>query len=242
MIKSIFSSPKLRLPLPTVDVHSHILPGVDDGFQRVEDSVEALRRMHSAGVNEFILTPHIHPGVSMETDENVVKKAYENLLPYVPAGIKTRLAAEYMIVPGFEKKADDNYLLTYPDGSILIEMSYLFKSDNLEKTIFSLVMAGHKPILAHPERYSYMADNLKTFDNLIDRGCRFQMNLMSLTGAYGPESMIILKYLLDRGLYTYLATDLHSLPQMERMLSAVADKKLVEKALATAGNTTGSWR
>lgn len=235
-IKNIFCSPKLRLPLPKTDIHSHILPGVDDGFTRVQDSVEALRRLSENGVKKFVLTPHIHPGVYLDTNEDTVKAAYEKLLPNIPSGISTQLAAEYMIVPGFEHRAEETSLLTYPDGSILVEMSYLYKSDNLKQTIFNLVMEGYKPILAHPERYMYMADNLSSFDTLIDRGCRFQMNLLSLTGIYGPESMKILKYLLKRDMYSYVATDLHSLPQLQMLLTSTADKALVEKTLPLLEN------
>ena len=90
-------------------------------------------------------------------------------------------------------------------------------------------MSGKKPILAHPERYTYMVDNLKDFDAIVDNGCSLQLNMMSLTGIYGPDSMKILKYLLDRGLYSYMGTDLHSLSQLEALRKAEVEETLVRK-------------
>ena len=133
-IKSIFIRPKkLRLPFPTIDIHSHILPGVDDGFQRTDDSVEALRRLSEIGMEEVVLTPHMHPGVFNELSEQDVKNAYARLKARIPKDIKIRtsLAAEYMIESGFEDRAEDPDLLTFKDDSILVEMSYMYKSKNM---------------------------------------------------------------------------------------------------------------
>ncbi len=233
-IKSIFVPQKSHLPFPTIDVHTHILPGVDDGFTRIEDSVEALRCLQAHGVKEVVLTPHMHPGVFPDNNENRLRTAYSSFLSHIPSdvSIKTSMAAEYMIVDGFEDRSDDHDLLTFPDGSILVEMSYAYKSRNLEETLFNLVMAGKKPILAHPERYGYLADNLRVFDSLIDRGCSFQLNILSVTGLYGSESMKILRYLLERDMYRYVASDLHSLQQLQYMLDSRIDKTLAEKVSA----------
>ncbi len=152
-IKSLLSpKKKSRLPIPTTDIHTHILPGVDDGFTRIEDSVEALRRLQSLGVKEVVLTPHMHADVYRHTNEKLVRERYAELLTQIPEDltIKTSLAAEYMILDGFDDRAEDPELLTYEDNSILIEMSYMFKSPNLEHTVFNLAMSGKKPILAHP--------------------------------------------------------------------------------------------
>lgn len=203
------------------DVHNHILPGVDDGFQRAEESLKALESMTRSGCRDIVFTPHLNPDVYPEISEERHREAYESFRQQIPAewGITTALAAEYMVVAGFEERVTSraDELLTFPDGSILVEMSYYYRSANLEQTLFELNMAGLKPILAHPERYLYMVDSLADFDHLVDMGCRLQLNMMSLTGAYGPYSLKILDYLLDRGMYSFMATDLHSLPQLERI-------------------------
>lgn len=209
------------LTLSARDIHNHLLPGVDDGFSDAEDSLKAIRMMAEAGVKEIVFTPHMNPELFVDSDERKLRKTYDSFARLIPPelGIKTSLAAEYMCIKDFEHRASDPELLTYEDGSILVEMSYYFRSQNLEKAVFELVMAGRKPIVAHPERYLYMADCLTDFDRLADMGCRFQMNYLSLTGAYGPASVKILNYLKKRDLYSFTATDLHTIPQLEKILS-----------------------
>ena len=162
--------------LKSIDIHNHLLPGVDDGFGSAEESLEAIRL----------------------------------------------LSAEYMICADFEKDIAKRAggLLCYEDRSVLVEMSYLFRSPNLEAALFELQMAGFKPILAHPERYLYMADSLEDFDRLHENGCRFQLNYISFTGVYGRDSVKIIRYLARRGYCDFVATDLHSIHQLERILSS----------------------
>ena len=146
----------------------------------------------------------------------------------IPAewGVDARLAAEYLVVKDFETRACSKDLLTYSDGSILIEMSYYFRSENLEEAIFALNTEGHRPVLAHPERYLYMADSLHDFDRLKDMGCRFQMNRLSLSGIYGGESLKIMDYLLSRGMYDFMATDLHTLSQLDSLSELSVRRKV----------------
>lgn len=211
------------MELAVRDIHNHLLPGTDDGFRHRQDSLSAIRKMADAGCRELVFTPHLNPDVYPDNDEEMMRQVYGEFSTQIPAelNVRTSLAAEYMVVNGFEERAanEADRLLTYPDGSILIEMSYYFASPNLKQTIFELNMAGLKPILAHPERYLYMAQTLSEFDRIADMGCRLQMNFMSLTGTYGPDSLKILEYLLKRGLYSFVATDLHSLPQLDKILS-----------------------
>ena len=201
------------------DIHNHLLPGVDDGFRRAEDSLAAIKRMADMGCKEIVLTPHMNPDVYPDESEAHFREVYKDLTAQIPAewGVKTWLAAEYMVVKDFQNRAADKELLTYEDGSILIEMSYYFKSENIEETVFALNTEGHQPILAHPERYLYMSDKLREFDRLKDMGCRFQMNRLSLSGIYGGESLKIMDYLLSRGMYDFMATDLHTISQLDKL-------------------------
>lgn len=201
------------------DIHNHLLPGVDDGFRKAEDSLAAIKRMSDMGCKKIVFTPHMNPDVYPEESEAHFREVYKDFVTQIPAewGVDTWLAAEYMVVKDFQKRAADKELLTYRDGSILIEMSYYFKSENIEETVFALNTDGHRPVLAHPERYLYMADNLREFDRLRDLGCRFQMNRLSLSGIYGGESLKIIDYLLSRGMYDFMATDLHTLSQLDKL-------------------------
>jgi|GEM_PF-5260894 Capsular polysaccharide biosynthesis protein len=171
----------------------------------------------------------MNPDVYPDESEAHFRQVYDSFVPLIPEelGVKTSLAAEYMVVPDFEQRAaHPESLLTWPDGSILIEMSYFFRSNNLEQTLFELNMAGLNPILAHPERYLYMVKSLKDFEKFQDMGCRFQMNFASATGKYGPDSVKILSHLLDHGMYSFIATDLHSNMQLESLIEGSPVRKI----------------
>lgn len=208
--------------LNSVDIHSHLLPGVDDGFQNSPDSLQAIRCMAGAGCHKIVLTPHINPELFPQMDEQSHSEVFSRFREQIPEqwNVDVHLAAEYMIVNDFHLRVSQaaDTLAVFPDRSILVEMSYSFRSKNLEQTLFELNMAGFRPILAHPERYLYMADCLSDFDRIAEMGCRFQLNMISATGKYGPESVKIMNYLLKRGLYSFMATDLHSLPQLDKIM------------------------
>lgn len=205
------------------DIHNHLLPGVDDGFGKAENSLKAIEKMAAAGCHEIIFSPHMNPDVYPDESEAHFREVYESFVPMIPEewGVKTSLAAEYMVVNGFEERASrPDELLTWPDGSILIEMSYFFRSRNFESAVFELCLAGLRPIVAHPERYLYMSDSLKDFEKWKDMGCRFQLNFMSLTGKYGKESIKIMKHLFDEDMYDFVSSDLHTVPQLENILAS----------------------
>lgn len=228
---NLFRRKRYPLEISTRDIHNHILPGVDDGFRHGSHSLEALKTLVDAGVKDITFTPHMNPEVYPDMNESRLVEVYGNFVPRIPAewGLKTSLAAEYMVVKDFEARAADPSLLTYPDGSVLIEMSYYYPSQNLDDTVFELNMAGRKPILAHPERYLYLADNLERFDRLAEAGCRFQLNYMSLAGTYGPDSMKILEHLLSHGMYSFVSSDLHTLHQLESILAIEMKKDIASR-------------
>ena len=224
---------KSLITLRTRDIHNHLLPGVDDGFRNPEDSIQAIRTMVEHGVSEIVFTPHMNPDVYPNESESHFREVYEkftfHLSPFT-FHLKTALAAEYMVVKDFEHRVADHAdeLLTYPDGSILIEMSYLYRSRNFEDAIFELGMAGLKPIVAHPERYLYMVDSLRDYERWIDMGATLQLNYLSLTGQYGEASVKIMRHLLEHNMYSHVATDLHSLSQLNRLLTTKVDSKLLK--------------
>ena len=226
---------KSLITLRTRDIHNHLLPGVDDGFRNPEDSIQAIRTMVEHGVSEIVFTPHMNPDVYPNESESHFREVFASFLPQVTSAISLQpsaihLAAEYMVVKDFEHRVADHAdeLLTYPDGSILIEMSYLYRSRNFEDAIFELGMAGLKPIVAHPERYLYMVDSLRDYERWIDMGASLQLNYLSLTGQYGEASVKIMRHLLEHNMYSHVATDLHSLSQLNRLLTTKIDSKLLK--------------
>ena len=215
---------------PKEDRHNHLLPCVDDGFRSVEASLAAIKRMSDEGWSEFVFTPHINRELFPSTDETLLRKVYSEFSARIPGdwNVKTALAAEYMCVDGLERRVseDPESFLRYPDGSILVEMSYYFRSKNFETVLFELKQAGITPVIAHPERYPYMADDLAGIEHWCNMGCKLQLNWMSLAGVYGPQSVEILSFLLSQNLYSYVVSDLHSLSQLDRILEVRFPRKL----------------
>ena len=226
---------KQNIKLKTRDIHNHLLPGVDDGFRSSEDSLRAIQTMVENGVTDIVFTPHMNPDVYPNESESHFRQVFATFQPQVTSAVHLQpsaihLAAEYMVVKDFEQRVTEHAdeLLTYPDGSILIEMSYLYRSRNFEDTIFELNMAGLKPIVAHPERYLYMVNSLRDYDKWIDMGACLQLNYLSLTGQYGTESVKIMRHLLEHNMYSHVATDLHSNSQLDRILTAKVESKLLK--------------
>ena len=204
----------------TADVHSHILPGVDDGSPDFEHSVAILTKLRELGVRRFTLTPHVSrsmfPNEAVDLRERFA--AFKAQLPPELAGLDYHLGSEYMIDEFFSGISDR---LGYPDGHILIEMSYYERSREIKEAVFNLQMDGLVPVLAHPERYVFYQ---KVFDRkkgveelrtLYDMGCALQLNIMSLTGAYGERSLAIVHWLLANDMYSYIGTDVHSPGQID---------------------------
>ncbi|HQU96363.1 MAG TPA: hypothetical protein PLO39_09460 [Saprospiraceae bacterium] len=195
-----------------VDMHSHILPGIDDGSPDTESSIRYIRGLQELGFDRLFMTPHIFHGVH-PNDTHSIRAAYDRLIQAVPddicrdIGIET--AAEHMVTLEFDGKAEiaDNCLL--PGKRILIEMSYLAASPNIDTAIFDLQMKGYQPILAHPERYPYYFHQDGHFEQLRTQGCLLQCNLLSFAGYYGKSVKKAAEALASQGLIDYLGTDLH---------------------------------
>lgn len=209
-----------------VDWHSHILPGVDDGLQKVEDSLAILDVYASLGVREVWLTPHIMEDVPNET--SALRERFAWFKAQYSGPIALHLAAENMIDHLFAERLDAGDLL--PIGSkgdcLLVETSYMSPPLGFRPTLRKIQSKGFHPVLAHPERYVYMTD--KDYKELIDMGVRLQLNVPSLAGTYGPEAQTKARRLLQRGLYTLTGHDLHS----HRFLLHLLAQKLPAKDIA----------
>ena len=227
----------------TTDVHSHILPGVDDGSQSVDDSVAILTELQRLGVSKVILTPHVSRTM-FPNSAGELGARFGDFIPSLPGeirnGMKFHLASEYMVDEFFEASADR---LCWPDGKhILIEMSYYQRSREIKDTIFNLQMDGFQPVLAHPERYVFYQkkyDKKKGVEELqdfFDAGCKLQLNIMSLSGAYGEASLGIVHWLLDHDMYSFIGTDIHSRQQIDRFTGFQLSESQLEKVRRLARN------
>lgn len=237
----------LRLPFQssfgdlslTTDWHCHILPGVDDGVKLHEHAETILNGMREHGVRRVVLTPHINPEMFPQNNESFLKDRFHEFTAQLPDscidGLSLELAAEYMVVDGFEKR-DPEQLLQIEKGHVLVEMSYMFPSPNMEQVLFGLSRHGLVPVIAHPERYSYLDGRFQTLERYHDMGAVFQLNLLSLSGVYGKSSIRILDYLLDRGWYSYCGTDTHTCNHFKRVTRMGFRKRYKEKLLSSITN------
>ena len=200
------------------DMHSHLLPAVDDGFHTVADAVEGLKYMEKLGFRHVMLTPH----VMMEYKENnrtFLEMRFEMFKHQVAGETQTELhlAAENMLDEHFLTHQEEPWLmLNESDKSILVETSYLYKGYDMDSTLYDLVLDGYNPVIAHPERYQYADENL--YAQWHQKGYRFQLNLISLAGGYGEPAKKKALHLLDGGMYDFVGTDIHKISTFRRWL------------------------
>lgn len=219
------------------DWHSHILPGVDDGFQDMESSLAALARYEEVGVRKIWLTPHV-----MEDYPNTPEKLRERfaeLKGEYTGGIELCLAAENMLDNLFEERMESGNVLPIGDAGnhILVETSYMNPPYGMDSMIESIFSAGYFPLLAHPERYRYMSE--KDYRKWKERGVKFQTNYFSITGGYGEEARKKLEWLLEQDMIDVCGSDLHRLQFFEHCTSKSPSKrKYLEALVRVAQNPT----
>ncbi len=194
-----------------VDMHSHLLPGIDDGAPDLATSLQLIRALHEMGYQHLITTPHIYWDYYPNTPEIIKHKLTEVRAAIAAAGIPVQLdaAAEYFLDDHFDAQLAENTLLTLPDRHVLVEMSFMAPYPKLHATMFQMCTSGYRPILAHPERYLYYANDLLQFEQIQHYGCALQVNLLSLSGYYGKSVKSLAIKLLEKGWVDFLGTDLH---------------------------------
>jgi protein-tyrosine phosphatase len=197
----------------TTDMHSHILPGIDDGAQNVEESLALINVLYNKGIRKFICTPHIYKEMYNNTPE-IIKAAYDSLIPHVNKiykDVTIGFAAEYYMDDNFDDLLEKNEkLLTVWESHVLIEHGFVQVPPDVTTKIFNLQMAGYQPIYAHPERYEFFMQNKKGYHKLIDAGCIFQVNLLSLIGYYGKTAYELANYLVENKLVSLVGSDIHN--------------------------------
>lgn len=193
-------------------MHSHILPGIDDGSDSIETSIELIKGLKELGYSKLIATPHIMWDMYRNTPDMIKRKLDEVRAAVQKEGIAIEIeaAAEYFLDEHVEDllKAKEP-LLTVSENKILVEFSMAFPAMNIKDVLFEMQMQGYIPIIAHPERYSYLIRNKEFYEELRDIGCLFQLNLLSLGGGYGKTVVELSQHLLKNNFYSLAGTDLH---------------------------------
>lgn len=199
------------IPPNYVDIHSHLLPGIDDGARTFEDTLGLVKALQGFGVSQFITTPHTMHSIWDNTKEGILSIKDQTVLGLEKNGITVpfRSASEYMMDNQFVKLFQAGELLTLKDNYVLVEMSYLNAPMQLYSILFDLQIAGYIPVLAHPERYLFYHNNFEEYVKLKRIGCRFQMNLLAVVGYYGEAVTKISEQLLQKGMYDFVGSDVH---------------------------------
>ena len=210
MLSLFKSKPKLSELIPTgyVDIHSHVLPGIDDGASTLEDTKFLLEEMRQLGFTKVITTPHTMNNVWDNTTETITMALNEvNAVLTLPFTMKA--ASEYALDESVIQKANNKTLLTIKENYLLVELSYLNAPIQLYDFLYELQLAGYQIILAHPERYAYYHNNRKEYLKLKKVGCYFQLNLLATVGYYGKEVADTAHYLIKENLYDFTGSDIH---------------------------------
>ena len=200
------------------DFHSHILPGVDDGVGALSESLEILSRYEQIGIQNVWLTPHIMEDMPNSTE--LLKERFDELQSNYHGSIMLHLASENMLDALFYERLKNRDLLPIGEKSdmLLIETSYFNAPLNLNDIFQKIKNAGFHPLLAHPERYTYV-NKISQYRDWKDAGVKFQLNILSLSGHYGIPAQKKAKELLNRGMYDFAGTDLHRMAQVGSMQS-----------------------
>ena len=206
---------KKRGPALKVDLHSHFIPGIDDGSQSMEESLSLLKGMESLGYEKVITTPHIMFDLYRNTPQ-IIKEGLVSLRKAAKAeGIKLQIeaAAEYYLDEGFYDHLHSDEVMSINGKYLLFETSYISKPLQIEDMIFEISAAGYTPLMAHPERYRYVSDPLKEYGRWKELGVLFQLDLNSLGGHYGKDAKKKAEILSNNGMIDFLGSDVHHLKQ-----------------------------
>jgi tyrosine-protein phosphatase YwqE len=215
------------------DIHSHILPGLDDGSPDIETSLQLLQSLSDAGIHKFICTPHIIGDMYRNTPETInnalskLKKA----LQQNGMSMEISAGAEYMMDDHFlELLRSKEPLMKLTKNYILTELSYSTAPEKLEKISFEININNYQPLMAHPERYPYYHHNYDAYYRMKELGFLLQVNLLSLTGYYGKNVAKAAKFILENKLADFVGTDLHHFNHLN-ILTDSKSIKIFEKYL-----------
>jgi protein-tyrosine phosphatase len=212
-------------------MHSHLLPGIDDGVKTHDEAFAVIRQFQDLGYRKLITTPHIMTDYYGNTAASVAE-AYKNFIPAFREqkfSIELQFAAEYYLDETVIKLiAEKEEVLTFGDRYFLFETNAVSEPLQIKEFIFSLTSQGYRPVLAHPERYQYMT--MQKAEDLVNRGVLLQVNMLSLIGYYGPPIQKLAEKFIDKKLVSILGSDCHNADHIS-LLKKVQKTKAYRKAV-----------
>jgi len=223
-----------------VDMHSHLIAGIDDGSRTIEESIDLIRKYHALGFRKLITTPHIMSDAYRNTPEIILggRDKLREAVKNEGLNIELEAAAEYYFDEGFTKFIKDKNLLTIAGKYVLFEVSYMNAPDNINKVIFDLQVAGYIPLLAHPERYPFWYQKFEEYYRLKESGVLFQLNTNSLVGYYGPEAKKIAERMVNENLVDFIGSDMHGSRHMDALQRCLGEKYLWKLAAQGVKNAS----
>jgi tyrosine-protein phosphatase YwqE len=215
VLRQFFRKPKpldpIDLSLIGVDLHSHLLPGIDDGAPDLAASLYLIKGFVDLGYRKIITTPHVMSDFYRNTSSIIRSKCDEVVAACRQDGVDIAFeaAAEYYLDEHFDRLIDQGDVLTFGNQHVLFELPFMTAPDMMKNVLFKLQMAGYRPILAHPERYPYWHRETDKYRELADRDVLLQLNAGSLSGFYGIGVQRCAEWLIEQGLVSFIASDCH---------------------------------
>jgi len=201
------------------DVHSHFIPGIDDGAKTLDDSIEMIKGMMAFGYSKVITTPHVMSDFYKNTPEIILSglEIVRAELKRLELDITIEAAAEYNVDSELEPKIQAKEILTFGDNYVLFEMPFSEEPRNLQNCIFAFQTNGYKPILAHVERYAFWHGNWDKIEDMRNKGVKLQLNINSLSGQYGPAVKRVAQELIDKNWVDLVGSDCHHIGHIHLM-------------------------
>lgn len=229
-----------------IDIHNHILPGIDDGAKTVEESIQLLKGFAEYGIHDFIATPHIMHNY-FENNPTTINNAMSNLSTRISEtkdlNVAINASAEHMIDSNFESLLKDDLIMPYTNNHLLIEMSYLQPPINFESSVKAVTNDKWLfPVLAHPERYGFLHSRPKKYGVFKKQNLLFQMNLLSLGGYYGKEVHKMALKLLEENMIDFLGSDVHNIHQLKEIQNITLTKKHIKQIKPIVEKTIDTFR
>jgi len=202
-----------------LDIHSHILPNIDDGSKSLDDTMKMILALRGMGYKKLITTPHIMNDFYQNSYDSIKKAldVVEQRLVRDDIDITLDVGAEYYLDDGFLDKVKRDDLMLINKKYLLFETSYQYRPIHLEESVFEILSLGYTPVLAHPERYNYIDDIDREYARLKSLGVLFQLNINSFNGYYGSRAKFKAIYLSRNGMVDFLGSDTHNFKQIENL-------------------------
>lgn len=232
----LFKSRKTLLPIDfsllKTDMHSHLIPGIDDGAKSMDETIALLAKFESLGYEKVITTPHVYSDCYKNTPEMILKglQAVEATAKELGLNIRVEAAAEYYCDEYFLELIHSNRVLTINDQYVLMEFPFLSEMMNWKEFIFAVKSIGYTPVIAHFERYVYWHGSVEKAEEMKELGAKIQLNINSLTGHYGPGVRKQAERLIDHQLLDFIATDCHRIQHL-LLMEANANLPYLHKAI-----------